>query len=79
MNTYKFKFKKGFFWKVIKSVGHNLHQDLDRMDVFEEDGSIYSISSWSKYDLFLGIDWVLFTKKKMEKDSGHQISIALEG
>lgn len=47
------------------------------MDVYHVDGSITSISQWSKYDLRLGTDWVSFTKKSMEKESGQQVQLAV--
>lgn len=70
---YIFKYKKGFFWKKIEVVGHKILNDLDRADLFFEDGSIYSISQWSKCDLKLEKDWVLALKKQMEKESGKKI------
>lgn len=57
-------------------MGHKYHPDLNRMDVYHEDGSITSIANWGKYDLRLGNDWVLFTKKQMEKESGQKIDLA---
>lgn len=77
MNSYKFKYKKFFFYKSIKSIGHKYLPDLNRMDVFHEDGSITSIANWSKYDLRLGTDWVAFTKSQMEKESGQKIDLAV--
>lgn len=74
MGTYKFKYKKGFFWKTITVVGHNLVTEQDRMDVFFADGGIYSIGGWTKYDLRLGSDWVITVKKKMEEEAGQPIT-----
>ena len=71
--SYSFKYRNGFFWKKEAVIGHQLNPDLNRMDLFLEDGSIRSIGEWSKYDLVLGTDWVLFTKKKMEEESGQEI------
>ena len=76
MNSYKFKFRKFLFKKSISAVGHKYQAELNRMDVFHVDGSITSLASWSKYDLFLGTDWVLYTKKQMEKESGQKIELA---
>lgn len=77
MNSFKFKYRKGLFYKTIQAAGHKFHPDLNRMDVFHADGSITSIAEWSKYDLRLGVDWVLFTKKEMEKESGQKIDLAM--
>ena len=72
---YIFKFKKKWFWKSIKVIGHNLQPELNRMDLFLEDGGVYSIGEWSKYDLRLGTDWVAHTKKQMEAESGQDIKL----
>lgn len=81
MKTYSFKYKKtaGLFWKKIKATGHRFDKDIDRMDVFHENGAISSIGQWSKYDLELGADWVLYTKEQMEKESGQQVKLAMGG
>ena len=73
--TYIFKYKKGWFWRSAKVVGHRLDQSNNRMDLFFENGSIKSIGQWDKYDLFLGTDWVLFTKNQMEDESGQDIKL----
>ena len=73
--SYIFKYKRRFFWHKKKVAGHTYLKDMDRMDIFFEDGSVYSISQWSKYDLILGVDWVLYTKKQMEKESASKINI----
>lgn len=75
---YKFKYKKGLFWKSKTVSGHRLDKDNNRMDLFLEDGSIYSISQWDKYDLYLGIDWVLENKKQMEKEAGQNITLNIK-
>lgn len=74
---YIFKYKKGLLWKSIKASGHRLTPEIDRMDVYLEDGSIYSIGMWSKCDLKLGLDWVLSQKKQMEKESGQDIKLTV--
>lgn len=76
---YKFKYRKsnGLFWKTIVAAGHKFDKELDRMDVFHENGAISSIGQWSKYDLKLDTDWVLFTKKQMEKESGQEVKLAI--
>lgn len=75
MNQYKFNYRKRFFWRTKNAIGHKYYQDSNRMDVFHPDGSITSICNWSNYDLHLGQDWVLFTKKQMEKESGQNVNL----
>lgn len=71
---YKFKYKRFFFWRTIKGVtGHNLDSDLDRMDVFIGGKGIMSISPWSKYDMYLGEDFLLAEKDRMETEAGQPI------
>jgi hypothetical protein len=77
MSTYKFVYRRKLLWKSLKATGHRLDKELNRMDIFHEDGSITSLSQWSKYDLKLGTDWVLFTKKQMEKESGQDVKLAV--
>lgn len=74
-STYRFRYKKFLFTKCIVAIGHKWNKDSDRMDVYHENGSITSIAEWRKYTLFLGTDWVLFTKKRMEKEAGQTISL----
>lgn len=78
MSSYIFQYRKRLLWKSIKASGHKYYSDMNRMDVYHTDGSITSIAEWSKYDLKLGTDWVLFTKKQMEKESGQQVKLAHE-
>jgi hypothetical protein len=74
--TYKFKWKRRVFWKTYKKcIGHKYYSDMNRMDIFFENGSIKSIPNWSSCYLKLDTDWVLFTKKQMEDESGQDIKL----
>ena len=75
---YKFYYRKRFFWKSIDVVGHQLDKIMDRMDLYLLNGLIMSISGWHLYDLKLKADWVLDTKKQMEKEAGQQISLNID-
>lgn len=75
MKKYKFKFKRFLFWKSITAIGHSYLKDMDRMDIFKENGGVLSISKWSNCDLSLGSDWVLASKEKMESESGVPIRL----
>jgi len=77
MNSYKFKYRKFLIKHTIEAIGHKHLPELNRMDVFHVNGSITSIANWSKYDLFLGADWVLYTKKQMEKESGQKVDLTV--
>lgn len=69
----KYKKSNSWFWKKKKVIGLNSIKDLDRMVLFFPDGSIEEIAEWSKHDCRLGLDWVNFQKKQMEKESGQTI------
>lgn len=75
MNWYNFKFKRFFITRTIKSIGHRYDQENKRMDVYHSDGSITSIPKWDQCTLYLGTDWVLFTKKQIEKEAGQKINL----
>ena len=75
MYTFKFKKRSDWFWRKRKASGHRAHNEADRMDIFLENGGIYSIGEWSKYDLYLGLDWIAATKAKMEEESGQDIKL----
>lgn len=76
---YNLKFKRGFFWKTLKNVkGHQLHAELDRMDVFFNDGSLLSIPQWSKITMKLGPDFFLHQKQHLESVTGQDLKIHKE-
>lgn len=77
MNWYNFKYKKFLMWRTIKAIGHRYDHDHKRMDVYHVNGAITSIPEWEKYTLYLGTDWVLFTKKQMEREAGQKIDLAV--
>ena len=57
-------YRKRFFWKKVKVKGHRLDRELNRMDLFLPDGSIFSIGRWDRYDLKLGLDWLAMQKQQ---------------
>ncbi len=75
---YKLYYRRGWFWKSVTVIGHKFQQDYNRMDCFLPDGSIFSVGNWDKYDLRLKTDWVLATKKQMEKESGQDIKLTVD-
>ena len=60
----------------IKAMGHRHDEKLDRMDVFlAESAGIKSIGEWSKCDLHLGRDFILFQKEQLEKETGQNVKV----
>jgi hypothetical protein len=76
---YKFTYRRRFFWKTLVVEGHRFEKETNRMELFFKDGSVLSISQWSKYDLKLGTDWVLAVKKQMEKEAGQPVPVSKIG
>jgi len=77
MYTYKYRKQGRLFWKKAKGlVGHQVHEG--KMVFVFANGSQLVIAEWDKYDAFLGTDWVLHTKKEMEKQSGQSIVLDME-
>lgn len=72
---YVFKFKKGFFWKKKVVIGHKYNREMDRLALLFENGGIYEVANWSKYDCDLGSDWAAAVKKDLEKQAGQQIPV----
>ena len=77
MQSYVFRYKKRFFFRKIIAIGHKYIPEMDRMDVHHHDGSITSFGRWSLYDLKLGQDWVLYTKRQIELESGQSVTLKL--
>lgn len=52
-------------------------QDKNRMVLYFKNGALKTISNWSQCELKLDTDWVIFTKNKMEKESGQEVKLAV--
>ena len=77
MNSYVFRYRKKYLWSKIKNVsGHKLEGDT--MVLYLSNGGIRTIREWSKYEVNLGADWVLYTKNNMEKESGVNLKLAVQ-
>jgi hypothetical protein len=73
MYRFSYKHKNSLFWKSLKVKGHNYEAPLNQMVCYLENGGLFAIPSWNEYYLRLGIDWVLFTKENMRKESGVRV------
>lgn len=78
---YMFSYKRRLFWnffsltKKYKVIGHSLDKDSNKMVLYFEDGSLKEITKWNDCEIHLKIDWVLAMKKKMESETGSNISL----
>jgi len=52
--------------------------DRNRMVLYFKNGALQTISDWRDCELKLDTDWVLFTKSKMERESGQDIKLAVD-
>ena len=67
---YYFKWRKGFFWKKKKVVGHKYQEDQNKMLLYLNNGGLHEISNWSQCECKLGIDWVLAVKDQIKEEAG---------
>lgn len=80
MDSYVFKYQRigrHFLEKIKDCVGHRYDQGQDKMVVYFKDGSLREIVRWKDCGIYLGTDWVLFTKKNMEKESGQPVKLTV--
>lgn len=53
-------------------------QDRTKMVLYFKNGSLMTVSNWQDCEIKLDTDWVLFTKKKMERESGQDVKLAVD-
>lgn len=70
---YKFKFRRKWFWKTLDVVGHKYDEKQDKMIIYLKKGGLQEIKNWKNCEVKLGMDWMLETKKEMEKTVGQNI------
>ncbi len=75
MKSFKFQWKRRLFWHTKTIVGFGLDKDLDRMQIFFENGTTLEISKWSKCDCLLGSDYFKIKHKMMEEKAGQSIPV----
>lgn len=74
---YKFKYRRNFFWYTTHEViGHRYDTSQDKMILYFENGSVKEIKKWKDCELSLGVDWVLASKKMIEKETGVEAKLA---
>lgn len=78
MPTYKFRYRRKFFWKSLRITGHDYNKELNKMIVYFEDGGIQEISQWHLCEVKLGADWLAVRKKQMEVAAGQAIPLAVK-
>ena len=52
-------------------------QNLNKMVLYFPNGALKTIANWDSCELKLDVDWVLFTKRRMEKESGQDIKLSV--
>jgi len=53
-------------------------QNLNKMVLYFPNGALKTVAMWENCELKLDVDWVLFTKKRMEKESGQDIKLSVD-
>jgi hypothetical protein len=80
--TYSIRYRRlvfPFLWKKLKNiVGHKYDESQDKIVLFFADGSLREIGKWKECEVVLGVDWVLWTKKQMESETGTDIKLRVE-
>ena len=77
MDTFKFQWKCGIFWKKRMINGFGYDKETDRMTIHFPDGGMYEIAQWSKRDCILGSDFFKFNHAKMEQNAGQTIPVKI--
>ena len=78
MDTYTFRYKKGFFWKELKECSsHSYDAEADKMFiVYAKESKSLQIPQWSKYFMELGSDWLAYVrqneKQRIENELGQK-------
>ena len=75
--NYIFKYRRGWFWKSIKAIGHKYEESQEKMVVYLANGGVQEIKQWKNCEVKLGSDWYVETKKQMEKEAGHKIPMEI--
>ncbi len=75
LETFKFRWKKGLFWKSRKITGFKSDVGTDRMMLFFTDGSCQEIAQWSKCDCRLDRDFFDMQHKRMEQEAGQAVPV----
>lgn len=75
MTSYTFSWRYKFWWHKERVMGHRYEKDQNKMIIYFEDGSLREIKNWSDCEVKLGLDWVAWVKKDMEKKSGQSVPL----
>ena len=64
---YTIYYRKTFFWKKLIVTGHRYEKELNRMDFYLKDNSVLSLTHWDRYDMKLGVDWLIAKQHEERK------------
>jgi hypothetical protein len=73
--SYKFKYKRKFFWTRITVIGHGYDATQDKMVLYMPTGAIREIAHWRDCEVQLGTDWKLAQQKAMEDKAGVSVPL----
>lgn len=65
MNSYEVKYRKtgATTWETALVLGHKYESEFNKMSLFMADGTQLILAEWSKYDMFLGLDFMAMRKQ----------------
>ena len=80
MREFTVKYKKygSFFWTSKKVIGTSVDKESDRLMLYFAGGAMQEVAKFSNYDVKLGIDWVLATKDRLEKEAGTNLKLSVQ-
>jgi len=83
MGTYNAKYRRitstfGNWTKLKDLIGHQYEEKQNKIVFYFKDGSLQEVARWDDCEIFLGTDWVLWTKNRMEKESQQTIKLNVE-
>ena len=66
-------------WVKLKDlIGHKFEEKQFKMVFYFKDGSLVEVANWQNCEIKLGVDWVLWTKNNMERESQQTIKLNVE-
>jgi hypothetical protein len=81
METYKMKYRRSgsWLWSCMKNlIGHRYDSSTNKMVFYFANGSLREVAEWNNCECFLDTDWVIWTKKQMEKEAGQTIPLTIQ-
>jgi hypothetical protein len=53
-------------------------KNLEKMVLYFANGALMTVADWKYCELKLGTDWVIFTQRRMERESGQDVKLTVD-